>query len=283
LSGVLIVIGGSPLRLDPVPGGIGSPSNVCALGSARILGAVSRLRLSSRSLVLAVIAFALADWGNARAGTSFIPGGVFDEIAHVITMLLVLWALSDRIWARFGAAAVVASVAIDLDHIPQYLGYDFLTRGTPRPYSHSLLTIAIVLGVATIWRRRRDVLFGIALGLVFHFWRDLSEPDSGVALLWPVSDHSFSLSPTIYLVLLGAVAAFDGWKCRMLHVSRRGIIASGAVSQVGGSAPALQGASEPVSRVDAELLVDVTEVELDGLWGHEERLGDLSRREPLGR
>ena len=178
-----------------------------------ILDDVLRLRLSARLLVLAVIAFALADWGETLAGSSFFPGGPLDETAHVLTMLLVLWALRDRVLDRFGAAALVASVAIDLDHVPQYLGNDFLTRGTPRPYSHSLLTIIVVLIVAVVWRRRRDVFLGIALGLAFHFWRDLSEPGSGVALLWPVTDHSFSFPPAGYLLIMGAIVAFDAWRC----------------------------------------------------------------------
>src|SRR5206468_4157346 len=36
-------------------------------------------------------------------------------------------------------------------------------------------------------------------------------------------------------------------------------------------------------RADAELLVSAAEVALDGLLGHEEGLGDLSVRSPLGR
>ncbi len=178
-----------------------------------ILNGVSRLRLSPRRLLLAAVVFALADWAETQAGASFIPGGPLDETAHLLTMLIVLWALGDRVLTRFGPAALVASVAIDLDHVPQYLGAEFLTRGTPRPYTHSLLTVAVVLVLATPWRRRRDVLLGIALGLVVHFWRDLSEPGSGVALLWPFSDHSFSLAPASYLVIMAMLVALAAWKC----------------------------------------------------------------------
>jgi hypothetical protein len=188
---------------------------------------VSRLRLSAGLLAGATLLFLLADWGETMAGVSLLPGGPLDEMAHLLTMLIVLWALGDRVWARFGAAALVMSVAIDRDHIPQYLGHDFLTRGTPRPYSHSLLTIAVALAVAAVWPRRRDVLLGIALGLAFHFWRDLSEPGSGVALLWPLSDHSFSLSPASYLVIMSAFVAFDAWKCWSRRPARRPVALSG--------------------------------------------------------
>lgn len=182
---------------------------------------MSRLRLSPRLLALAAIAFALADWGETRAGASFLPGGPLDETAHALTMLMVLWALGDRVWKRYGAAALVASVAIDLDHVPQYLGDGLLTRGTPRPYPHSLLTIAVVLLVTALWRRRRDLGLGIALGLVVHFWRDLSEPGSGVALLWPLTDHSFSLAPGSYLAIMGALVVFNAGRCWVRRPSGR--------------------------------------------------------------
>jgi hypothetical protein len=182
---------------------------------------VSKLRLSPRLLMVAAVVFLVADWGETRAGASFIPGGPLDETAHVLTMLIVLWALGERVGERFGPAALVASVTIDVDHVPQYLGFDFLTRGTPRPYSHSLLTIVVVLLLAVLWRRRRDVLLGVALGLVVHFWRDLSEAGSGVALLWPLSDDSFSLPRPSYLLIMAAVVAVDGWRCRSRRRARR--------------------------------------------------------------
>ena len=105
--------------------------------------------------------------------------------------------------------------------MPQYLGHDFLTRGTPRPYTHSLLTIAVVLMLAVLWRRRRDLFLGIALGLVFHFWRDLSEYGSGVALLWPFSEHSFALSQASYLPLMGAFVLVSAVRCRSRRRVRR--------------------------------------------------------------
>lgn len=42
------------------------------------------------------------------------------------------------------------------------------------------LLLASFSGVG--WRRRRDVLLGVALGLAIHFWRDLAEPGSHVEL-----------------------------------------------------------------------------------------------------
>jgi inner membrane protein len=161
---------------------------------------------SLRWLAAAALVLFLADWAYRQVGDSVIPGGPLDETAHLMTTLLVGWALGRRVRDRFLLPALVASVAIDADHVPGALGYDFLTRGTPRPYTHSLLTLAAVLVVGVVWRSRRDLLLGAALGLAIHFWRDMSESGAGVSLAWPVSDHSFMLSHAGYLAAMAVFA-----------------------------------------------------------------------------
>ncbi len=106
--------------------------------------------------------------------------------------------------------ALIGSVAIDLDHIPEYLGYRFLTVGTPRPYTHSLLTPLLLLTLALAMRRQRAVFLGLALGVLLHFFRDLAEGNgSGVSLLWPFSDHAFSYPHSTYLAMMACVVAAD--------------------------------------------------------------------------
>lgn len=161
---------------------------------------------SLRWVAAAALILLLADWAYRSVGDSVVPGGPLDELAHLMTTLIVLWALGRRACDRFLIPALVASVAIDADHVPAALGHHFLTRGTPRPYTHSLLTLAVVLLAAALWRSRRDVLLGVALGLTIHFWRDMSESGAGVSLAWPLSDHSFMLSHTGYLVAMAVFA-----------------------------------------------------------------------------
>jgi inner membrane protein len=152
----------------------------------------------------------LADWAYQRAGDSFFPGGPLDETAHLLTALLLLQALPHRLRARIAVPALIGSVAIDLDHVPQYLGDNFLTVGTPRPFTHSLLTLLVLLSVALAAQRHRNLFLGLALGVVLHFFRDLAEGNgSGVALLWPFSDHAFSYPHSTYLVLMACVVAAE--------------------------------------------------------------------------
>lgn len=171
------------------------------------------LALSPTTLAIATIVLAAADWGTRLAGNSTFPGGPLDEIAHLMTALLILWALGPRVCKRFLVPALIASVAIDADHIPGRLGADWLTAGTPRPYTHSLLTIAIVLVLAWRWRRRRELLLGVAIGLGIHLWRDLAEGESGVSLLWPFSYHSFQYPHGVYLAAMGAFVLIDATRC----------------------------------------------------------------------
>ena len=192
----------------------GLPSSADMRAAARFRAPPELLKLTPANLALAALIVALADWGSWMAGDSFFPGGPLDEIAHFLTALVVLWALGPRVWQRFLWPALIASVVIDLDHVPGRLGADFLTQGTPRPYTHSLLTIAVMLVAALTFRRRRDVFLGMSLGLAIHFFRDLSEPNSGVALLWPWSDRSFSLPHGSYVGAMAAVVLLDVYRLR---------------------------------------------------------------------
>jgi membrane-bound metal-dependent hydrolase YbcI (DUF457 family) len=176
----------------------------------RSIGPVLGARLSPPTVAVCALLLLAADWASGRADTSFLPGGPLDALAHLLTALLLLQALPPRYRARLAPPALFASVAIDLDHIPQYLGNDFLTAGTARPYPHSLLTIAVLLGAALLVRRRRDLLLGLALGVALHFFRDLAESGgTGVPLLWPLSDRSFGYPHATYLALMLCVAAAD--------------------------------------------------------------------------
>jgi inner membrane protein len=163
-------------------------------------------RPSAPTVCIAGIGLAGADWAYQRAGDSAWPGGPLDETAHLLTALLVLWALGRRATERVGLAALIASVAIDLDHVPDRLGAGWITAGTPRPYTHSLLTVALILSAALVRRRRAELLIGLALGTAIHLWRDLAETGSGVSLLWPFSYQSFSLPHATYVAAIVAVA-----------------------------------------------------------------------------
>jgi inner membrane protein len=177
-----------------------------------------------RSIALVALVFIVADVASMIAGDSFLPGGPLDEVAHLGTAVIILWALGPRVCRpALWPVVLVATVAVDVDHIPDRLGAPWLTAGTPRPYTHSLLTILLVLLLASALRRHRDVLLAVALGLSIHFFRDLAEPGHGVSLLWPVSDRAASLPHAAYGgVIIGCLLVGVGRvRQRVLSPSRR--------------------------------------------------------------
>jgi inner membrane protein len=146
--------------------------------------------------------------------------GVFDETDHVLTTLLLVWALGRVFDERHLLAVLLASCLIDVDHIPQHLGYHFLTDGTPRPYTHSLTTVAGVLLLALAWRHRRGTLLAVALGLCSHFWRDLAEPaHASVSIFWPLTDRGYHLNSVFYLSSIAVFAT-----CALIRaISRKSV------------------------------------------------------------
>jgi hypothetical protein len=173
-----------------------------------------------RVLVLLALLL-LADWAYARVHAALPLAGALDESAHLCFAALLLLALRQPLGGRVGRAALVASVAIDIDHVPGELGAGWLTVGTPRPYTHSLATLLLVTLAAIAWRRRRLELIGALLGLTAHFWRDLGETGSGVALLWPLSSHSDSVPHSAFLASVASVAVVALWRIADRSPARR--------------------------------------------------------------
>ncbi len=174
--------------------------------ASRLLRTLDRLTVPNPPLVLLITALLLAaDRLYERIGDTLL-GGVCDEAAHLLTGVLVMGLLAAKTSRRFAGGLLAGSVLIDFDHIPRLLGTDWLTEGTPRPYTHSLLSLAALALVAIAWRRNRELLIGMMVGLAIHFARDLSESHAGLSLLWPWTRTSQSLPHWSYLVTVGGVS-----------------------------------------------------------------------------
>jgi inner membrane protein len=172
-----------------------------------------RQRLTPAAVLVAAAVFLAADLADDAVNDhSTVLAALFDETAHFLTTLLILWAIGGVVYRRLLVPALLASVLIDLDHLPAHLGWRFLTQGTPRPYTHSLLSVLVVLVAAALWRRRRVLLVAVAVGLAIHFWRDMAEPGTGVAMLWPLSDAGWSFPPGAYLALMAVAVAIGLWR-----------------------------------------------------------------------
>ena len=155
-------------------------------------------------LLLAAAALAF-DAADRRIPFGVWTTGPVDEVAHLATAALGLLVVACLIDAprRFYVAALIASVAIDLDHIPLYLG--LLGDNGQRPVTHSLTTVAVFAVAAVASRRHRAVLAGVVTGLLLHFARDMAEGPPGVRILWPLQGQAWTLS---YGWFLGMIIVF---------------------------------------------------------------------------
>jgi inner membrane protein len=141
--------------------------------------------------------------------TSFAVFAAGDELAHLLTTGIAVLALAaagrGRLPVPFAAGALVAGNLIDVDHVPLMLGNDLLTEGTPRPYSHSVTFVLVLLVLGRLVPGRIATgLLGAAYGLAGHLLRDLAT--GSVALLWPVTDHGFEVPYLAYAVVLTVAA-----------------------------------------------------------------------------
>ncbi len=141
--------------------------------------------------LLAVVLVLDLLWSLIEGSTGSIAYGLIDEPAHLATCAIALFALlalaGRALPPRFLGAALISSVAIDLDHLPGYLGSHLLTGSMPRPYTHSLLLVGVLVAVGLLVRRPslRQVWLGVAFGVSAHLLRDLAT-GPGVAFLWPL-------------------------------------------------------------------------------------------------
>jgi membrane-bound metal-dependent hydrolase YbcI (DUF457 family) len=151
--------------------------------------------------------------------TPRLVAGVYDEWAHVVTALLLLTLLpSQVVWPAI-LGAVCGATLIDIDHVPGELGWAFLTMGTNRPYSHSLLSIAGLALIAHLGGERwYRLTVGVAIGMATHLLRDAAT--GGVPLLWPVSSATVVLSYAVYATMLFAASGVLLWRLRTMAASR---------------------------------------------------------------
>lgn len=155
-------------------------------------------------LLLTAVALAF-DALNRHVEFGLLSTGPLDEAAHLATAALGLSVLACLVDAprRFYVAALAAAVAIDLDHIPLYLG--LLHDDGQRPVTHSLATVVVFAVAAALGRRHRAVLAGVAAGLVLHFARDVAEGPPGVRLFWPLDGQAWTAG---YRWFLGMIIVF---------------------------------------------------------------------------
>jgi inner membrane protein len=152
--------------------------------------------------------------GVQRARTWPVPVmGLLDESAHLVTAALVLGSAPRAVVRSVWPWVVIGAVAIDLDHLPLYLGVRGFAVHGGRPPSHSLGVVLLLLAGAARPALRKPLL-GLAGGVMLHIVRDMAT-GPGVPLLWPLTPGNFLLPYPVYVALM--VLATVGSTIRLGH------------------------------------------------------------------
>jgi membrane-bound metal-dependent hydrolase YbcI (DUF457 family) len=124
--------------------------------------------------------------------------GLLDETAHLALGLLI----ARRRPAGETAGVLAGSMVLDLDHAPSELGHEWLrSGGRGRPYPHTAFAALAPAALA-----RRAFWRGAAIGLAAHLARDLTDPTTGVRLLWPLWRRELRVPRALYPLAVGALA-----------------------------------------------------------------------------
>lgn len=173
------------------------------------------------SLALAAVCV-IVDRAVPWHGMSFMARALIDEPCHVATALVVLGTMvrvrSTPPDPKLGWAMLAASVLIDVDHLPDEFGSSALTVGTPRPYTHALWLVAMLIAATVIARHwwpqpaktpapatTARILAGTAWGVSAHFFRDVAT--APMALWWPVSNAAAQVPYWWYVLALLLIIA----------------------------------------------------------------------------
>lgn len=157
----------------------------------------------SRIALVAPVVITLLDRLD-RLGSSLLVHGLRDEIGHALTAYL--WALG-LMALRLPLTlpmVVLGGILIDVDHLLQFYGVIDAAPGSSRPGSHSLVTLVIILLVASGDRRRSWMWISFAVGFLSHLVRDMAT--GTVPLLWPRPADPVSIPYDLYTATLAACA-----------------------------------------------------------------------------
>jgi inner membrane protein len=136
---------------------------------------------------------------------------VLDESAHAMTAL-VLFKAAGVDGAALALPLLVGAVLIDVDHVPMEVGLDVVTRGTNRPYSHSVVVVGGLLILAGLSGASRSRMFlAVAFGVGTHLLRDMAT--GGVPLYWPLFASRVTIDYGVYAAVMlvgGAMAVRSG-------------------------------------------------------------------------
>jgi len=134
-----------------------------------------------------------------------IVAGLLDELAHVLTALVVHAAIGLPRSKAALLGTLAGATLLDADHVPHHLGSRILTSDTERPLTHSAISVGLVACMAILGPRRwRLPLLCAAVGASTQLVRDVGT--GSIPLWWPLSRKEVRLPYVAYLAFIALCA-----------------------------------------------------------------------------
>lgn len=186
-----------------------------------VLSWLAKLVAQRAVSVALVVAIVTMDLAIAWHDFGFVTRALIDEPCHLATALVILGAIT-RVRGmppkpEFGWTMLACSVLIDLDHLPEEFGSSILTAGTPRPYTHALWVVVVLIAgtvAARRWSQRVHtpgaastalILGGAAWGVSAHLLRDVAT--APISLWWPLTKAALDIPYWCYVLALVVIIA----------------------------------------------------------------------------
>lgn len=138
-----------------------------------------------------------------RGAEEILTHGMADEVAHLLTALIVLSAVRSLGFRVNWFAVAVGATAIDIEYLLIRSGVlERVVEDNYRGVTHTLFPALGIILLGLVLPPLRVFLVSLGLAMLTHVVRDSATSES--PLLWPLSDQIFHLRYSAYLAILAA-------------------------------------------------------------------------------
>ncbi len=179
-----------------------------------------------------------------RGSEEILVHGVADEIAHLLTALVMLAALRAVGMCVNWPVVAVGAVIPDIEHISAMAGQLAAIGTTGRGVMHTLVPGAMVVAVGLLISPLRVFLLSLGLAMLSHVLRDAAT--SAVPALWPHTIGAYHLRYAYFLAMLAGCATIT---TGVVALTARGALATQERPNTG--VPRRRDATQPIELRDS--------------------------------
>lgn len=139
---------------------------------------------------------------HLRGWVELLLRGMADEIAHLLTALVIVAAIRVAGIPVNWIAAAIGAVVIDLEYLLLLQNITEALAGSQRGFAHTLGPALGMILLGLIVAPARTGLISLGIGMLTHLLRDSAT--ASAPLLWPLRDRAFHLHYAAYLTILVA-------------------------------------------------------------------------------